>query len=455
MKRLLVALFVAYTVALFGQTSTKTPLSYYGLGDPSLSTSTTMSSMGHTNLAVVNATVVNFTNPASYTDIKRPTFNIDTKNEFLTLTNGAASQTSNAFSIQNFAFAFPIINDYKRFKRRAAFCFGVTPYTTMGYNLSYSETVGDLGQVDYLFFGKGGINSGYVGSAIDLLANKKRTNVLSVGANGHYVFGKLNKSRATQIAPSAGASNLYRQTNQEISDFDFSVGITYKHLDTLRVKRTRNDGSQYSESIPVLMSVAGFVRPSAQLQTFSQTIGFTFSDTVTNPNPIDTLYTSKSQDKTVTPTSFGVGVSVNIGNRWTLAADYVQTLWSQLQTEGKNAGLNNSNRVGVGIEFLPKTDIKDAEGKFFKTVRYRTGFNFEQTMYNSNGNRPVRYGVGLGMGFPLTSASLSNSMFNIGVEIARRQIAGSPLTENFFNVHVGFVITPHVYDQWFAKRKYD
>ena len=69
------------------------------------------------SIALINPTSINPQNPASYTDVNRPAFNFDLKDEILTLSNNSSSSSSNSFAIQNFSFAFPIINDYKKFKR--------------------------------------------------------------------------------------------------------------------------------------------------------------------------------------------------------------------------------------------------------------------------------------------------------------------------------------------------
>ncbi|MEZ4721564.1 MAG: hypothetical protein R2813_06760 [Flavobacteriales bacterium] len=456
MKQLIAFTIITIVTAhSFAQKGTLTPYSIYGLGDPTRSQTTAIASMGGANLAVVSTTGINSTNPATYSDIKRPSFNLDLKNEVLTLSNSSNSQSSNAFAIQNFSFAFPIINNFKKFKRRAGLSFGVTPLTAAGYDLSYTSSVNGLGEVDYLFFGEGGINSAQLGGSFDLVANKSRTNVLSIGANANYIFGQISRNRATQVDVRAGASNVYRQSYLELSDFDLSGGLLFKHVDTLSVSKKNADGTKYTDEVPFMYSIGAYIRPSRQVTASVHEYGFTFSDTVTNPSPIDTVQSHSAHEKLSTPISAGIGFSFNVANKWTIAADLVHTQWSTLSLGGKNYALNNLTRLSLGTELLPKVDIKDADGKYLKTVRYRAGFSFELSPFNVGGVQPIRYGINFGLGFPLTAASLSNSMFNIGFEAARRQAAGYSLTENYMNIYAGIVITPHVYDQWFAKRKYD
>lgn len=454
MKHTIALIFIVTSLALQGQRNTFSPYSIYGLGEPTRSSTTVLSSMGHVNAAIHDATIINPINPASYTDLTRPAFSFDLKNELLSLNANSSTQTSNSFSIQNFSFAFPIINDFKKHKRRMGVSFGLTPLTNMGYNLYDAETIPDLGQVEYRFFGDGGINSLHGGTGFDLYANEKRTNIVSLGGNLNYVFGSLSQSRATEIERSAGATNLFRQTTQEISSVDWNAGLRASHIDTI-VRNVRiNDSTLIEERTLVLMSAGAYIRPGANLNTFTQTLEYTYTDSFNNPNIIDTLLSKNSNGITNSPVALGIGLSLNLGNKWLIASDYSRTMWSQLVIDGKNANLNDAQRVSVGAQYIPEFD-KRGKGKYMRIVRYRAGISMEQTMLKVNNEQPVRYGMTFGLGLPLTSASSSNSIFNIGAEVARRQTPGTSLTENYFNIHAGFTITPHKYDQWFAKRKYD
>ncbi|GEM_PF-384233 len=454
MKHLLLLIFSVSALSLLGQRNTFSPFSIYGLGEPSKSSTTAMSSMGHTHAALLDPTMINPINPSSYTDITRPTFNFDVKNELLTLSSGTTTQASNSFSIKNFSFAFPVINDTRKFKRRMGLSFGLAPLTSMGYDLFETEEIPDLGAVEYRFFGDGGINSLHAGIGFDLLTDKKRTNYLSLGANVNYVFGQISKNRVTQLDPASAATNLYRLDNLEISDVDFNSGLRFTHVDTIkRVTYGPDSAKKVTKSI-VLFSFGAYVKPASKLNAFTQSVQYTFSDSFTRPSVIDTLTESSGNVATNSPMTFGLGLSMNLSRTWTVSVDYAQTAWSNLVINGTNAGLFDSRRFGIGAQFIPDPFAR-GKGSYVKNIRYRTGFIFEQTMLNISGSQPLRYGATFGFGFPLSKASSSTSMLNIGAEVARRDTPGISLTETYFNVHAGFTITPHRYDQWFAKRKYD
>lgn len=473
MTRLLCVLLTMWAATAFGQQSTLTPYSIYGLGDPASSAITSQSAMGHAGLAVLSSTSINPLNPATYGQMAKPAFNFDLRNEFLSISSASNSQSNSLFSIQNFSFAFPLINDPKK-KRRSGFSFGITPYTRQGYDMFFSEEVQDLGEVEYRFLGSGGINNVYAGFSIDLLADRDsgEINALSLGLNANYLFGQLSKTRTTQFAASAAASNLYRSSDLEMSDADFTIGLLYKKL--IVIDRLRTDDKKQSQlhisgksirqyerqnkgakadDVPVLFSIGGFLRPSTGLNSFYSILEYTYSDTLPNQEPIDTLNTSSANGNTVSPTSYGVGLSLNFNKRWMFALDMVQTRWSQLEINQNNAGLLNASRLSFGVEYTPDYE---AYQSFLKTVRYRSGLSVEQSRLNINSSQPMRYGINFGLGIPLVASnSYPTSMFNVAVEFAQRQAAGAALTENYVNLQIGFTITPNRYDGWFVKKKYD
>jgi len=441
-------LFAALTLILglsgiaSAQTNTRSPYSIYGLGDATSSNITAQAAMGHAGIAVVSPSNINSLNPATFPDINRPSFNFDLRNEVLTLSNGSTKQTNNLFSIQNFSFAFPVINDPKK-KRKAAISFGLTPYTRQGYELSWEEKVPGIGDTEYRFFGSGGINSVYFGAGYELLVDSGRVNVLSIGAMGSYVFGHLSRNRITSFATSANASNLYRESALEISSADVNLGALYKHAITWKDKK--------DEEKTVLLSVGAFYKPAVNLSAYASANEFTFAGSYLDPEPIDTVIHSHEKTTVKAPAALRIGFSANLSGRWTFALDLVQTGWSRLSIGNTSENLKDATRVSLGTEFIPDYT---AYKEFLKTVRYRAGLNWEKTMFNVNGVQPLRYGITFGVGIPLV-ASQSSSMLNFGIEYARRETSASPLTEGFFNLHAGFTLTPNKFDRWFYKRKYD
>jgi hypothetical protein len=441
-------LLVAYSI-LFGsialaQTNTLSPYSIYGLGDSPYAGLTAQAGVSHTNIAMLNVQNINVSNPANLAYITRPTFNFDFRSELLALSTSGTTQGNNLFSIENFSFAFPLINDLRR-KRRAAISFGLKPYSRMGYDVVSYDQVPDFGLVEYRFLGEGGLNSAFFGGAFDVYADSGRVNTLTIGAIGSYVFGSLYRNRITMVDSTTflNGSNLFREEQNEISSFDARIGLLYAR------KVKWNSGTEKEASGSV--SVGGFFQPQVSLSTSTNTIAYTFFNTFTAPSLIDTIAYRTSSAPTIAPASFGLGLGMTYDGRFTLGLDLSSTQWSVLEIDGVNSGLNDEYRASAGLEYVPDpTSYKQLR----KIIRYRAGLSLERTRLNVDGIQPNRLGISAGLGIPVI-ASRSTSMLNLGIEYARRGANALPVVEHYFNVHIGMTLTPSQFDRWFAKRKYD
>lgn len=428
--------------ALWAQSSTLSPFSIYGLGDTPNSAITSMSSMSHTGIAMLSTLNINNINPATQTFLSRPTFNLDLRNEFLLLTSDGQQQGNSLFSIENISLAFPVINAAKR-KRNAAISFGIQPYSRVGYEVVSREEIEGLGQVEYLFVGEGGINQAYLTGAYDIFSDSGKVNTLSIGLTGAYVFGFVDRNRITLVDSTAISSNVFREDRNEISAFDWKLGLLYTRK--LTFKEDKN------EEIFGSFSVGAFFKPAATLNNATRQTAYTFVNNLNNPIVIDTLQTSVGSAPIATPNQFGVGFSFTYDNRWNVGLDVISRQWSQLKVNEVNAGLNDEFRISMGLEYTPDpTSFKQLP----KIIRYRAGWSFEQTRLNVNGIQPSQIGLSAGLGIPVI-ATRSTSMFNIGTEYVLRGGQGLPVSENFLNLFIGFSFTPNQYDRWFVKRKYD
>ena len=442
LRTLFATLLVLISCAGISQTSTLSPYSLFGLGDAPASSLSSQAGMGHTNLGVLSTTNINFANPATQTFVNRPTFSFDLRNEFLSLNDGIRSQSNSLFAIDNLSFGFPLINNFKK-KRKAALSFGLQPRTRQGYDVVTSQSLADIGNVDYYFYGSGGLNNVNLSAAFDLIADSGRVHTLSIGVTASYVFGKLARNRATVVDSNAGASDIFRTEALELSDIDYRLGLLYSQR--LFFKKGTDDEKNGS------ISIGAYIKPQASLRTFSKSYAITFLGPYYDPYAIDTLDKSSGESTTELPLSYGPGASFRYASQWTFAVDFSSTAWSSLVVNGGTAGLNDETRFSAGVEYIPDyTAVK----KVFKIIRYRTGFSFEQTRVNINGSQPTKLGIHGGFGIPII-ASRSSSLLNFGTEYAIRGGSGLPLSERFWNIHIGMTITPNQFDRWFQKRKYD
>ena len=464
-KRLVTLLLIAFSTSSFAQIGTLSPYSIYGLGDDYASTLTAQSSMGHTGIAVLSPSNVNTINPATLSQINRMSFNFDVKNEMLTLNNGSGVQSNNIAGINNISLAFPLVNKYNS-KRDAALAFGIKPLTSQGYDIETTETISGLGEASYRFIGNGGLTDAFLGLSYDLLSSTKtndkrsytinKADVLSLGLTGSYILGTLDKSRITQINQDAQSTAVYRTKNLVMSDVSFKAGALYTHALTKSEKvidKISQDTTIHKKVIGHF-SVGAFYTPSTGIGTRKTENNFTFVGDYNDPFVLDTLLFNNGRTTTQMPASYGLGTSLSLNNKITLALDFVRTEWSNLTIDGVNEELNDATRLSFGTEFIPDYN-SSGKGSGFKRVRYRGGLSAEQTRLNVDGEQAMRYGINFGIGVPLVTTR-STSVFNFGVEFANRGNTNIGISENYVNLFLGFTFTPNMtYDFWFLKRKYD
>lgn len=420
------------------QSLSQSPYSIYGIGDQPLSTLTTHLGMGNTQLALINPSLINAQNPATFAQTTKPLFNFDLKSETLVLDNGASSQSNNLVYLRNLSFAFPLLIKEDR-KRNAGLSFGLLPRSHMGYEVLTEDETG-LGPTDYSFSGDGGINEMYLGFGFELIRDSGSVNILSIGARGQYVFGSFEQNKYTVFEPSVNASNLGRESQTEISSADANIGVFYSRK--LYLNNDQMDG---------VISFGAYFKPAMRLNASQKDQAFTFENEVNDLSTIDTLTNNASDIRITSPASYGLGVSYMLNNQWMLGSDFSFTQWSALEVDGVNSNLNDATLLTFGAEYTPDYEAKKNPLKY---MHYRAGFSFQQTRLNISGAQPLRYGINLGLGIPLL-ASRSKSVFNIGFEYARREAASVAVAEEYFNLQFGVSIAPSIIDGWFNRRKYD
>lgn len=455
-------LLAAVPLIGFSQTATQSPLSISGIGEPVLVHTAWQNAMGKAGIAVVSTSQINTTNPASYADLRWPTFGTDLQYENLQV-NGSSSGN---LSFQNFSFGFPLILDQRR-QRRAGFAFGLQPQTAVGYDFTQRQQHPDLGVVNYSFSGTGGVNNAHFGASADLLANRDsgEINALSLGISAAYVFGHINKTRYTEFDPDLSASNLYRTDGAELSGVNFQGGLLYKKKvvfesskegrhrlilgakgiarNSLRPNALR-DNDRYG-----IFSLGLSVKPASHIPTFVSRIEHTYIDSVPNATGIDTLVNSEMKIDYKMPLQYAAGIGFNYNNQLSFAADYSYQAWSQATVLPGGGLVADYHKISFGVELIPKPD---AYREFIKTVRYRAGV-FAESGIAISGSTSSRLGIGFGLGIPLT-ASRSGSMVHFSTNYSSGN-AGN-YSEQSLRFQFGITIAPNLLaDQWFVRKKYD
>ncbi|MDF1550325.1 MAG: hypothetical protein P1P88_21045, partial [Bacteroidales bacterium] len=218
LKKIKISIFIVVIgllpIASFGQNSSSSPFSMFGVGDLANSGFGRNRAMGGVSSPLISAYHINPANPASYIGMMPNTFLF----EFgVTANSYKLSTPDDSFSkfdgnISYIAAGFPIAKWWKA-------GIGLRPLSSIGYNISQTETFDlDGSSVLQEYTGEGGINSFYFDNSFQILKP------LSVGIKVAYIFGSLDRTKTVQTLSNTSSGSRIRESNTSVFDA-VSVGL--------------------------------------------------------------------------------------------------------------------------------------------------------------------------------------------------------------------------------------
>ncbi len=462
-------LFLIRTTA-FAQQSTSSPYSRYGIGDVAGKGYSQGFAMGGTNIAMQNDSTplffINYGNPASYSSFRLTTAELGANFNRVRLESASAKKTINNASLAFISLAFPI-------KKWWGASIGIIPYSSVGYKVSDNEVLPNIGSVNFLYQGSGGINQVYFGNGIkpfnnlarlffgsnryqrltsenkqaaisNIMKRKKAAQGLSIGANASYLFGTFENTRRSIFPAAAFAFNTRTGTTTQVNGFYFDYGMQYAlTIDSVRHRDLKKDVKIIFGAAMAAQTNVSTKIDSLSYSYFTNSLGYEIvKDTIENIHDV--------KGNMTLPLTFGFGLAIKKGG-WLVAADYSVQNWSQYKVFNQTQGLKNSMRISLGAQFIPSSKVN---AHYFERVNYRMGLRYAQTALELKNTPLVEYGLSAGLGFPVgRNFILRNfSMVNIGLEFGQRGTTKLGLIkENFFKATIGFTIN----DLWFQKPKID
>lgn len=430
---LTVCLLLIYAaVPSFAQSGAATaysPYSIYGVGDLYSQGTARDMAMAGVGIAGRDPRYLNITNPAavSVRDTLSVMFSIGVRNDNKTFSQGDIRSANNTLNVNDFAMSF-------RLMRNLGIVFGVSPYSSVGYDFSYSvndpSLLSTAGFVSYTSAGSGGLYQLYGGLGTSLF---KR---LSVGAEVISYMGSISKESMMSFSNStfrtiysgysmqlnAVAGKFGVQYEQPVGGGSLTIGATYKTKANLK---GRVEDYKY-----------------ASLGSVSDTVSYN----------VDTLSLNRS---VAIAGEIGIGISYRKPEKWMAEIDYVRSDWAGSGFDSA-AGFENrgdksfsatvSQSIKAGFEFIPnRNDIR----YYFRQCAYRGGLYYQQAYYKYDGNTVDSYGLTLGMTLPVVRAY---NGVNLGMEIGKRgSRTNGMMKENFVNFSIGVTI----HDQWFRKQRFN
>ncbi len=417
-RKFLVAALAMMALQVYGQNSTISPYSYFGLGELRAGGTIENQLMGRLSM-YTDSVHLNFNNPAAYGKLKLTTYAAGVSLKQVDLENGTESQNANVSALEYLALGFPV-SPY------AGVGFGIKPYSSVGYSLS-SQSVNSNGDtVTNVFTGEGGLNQVHFTLGINPIKN------VYLGATVNYNFGNLENERI-QSVENVQFGTLDRRT-QRVKGYDFNYGFTYtpkittKHtlFTSITVNTQGNLGAENSQRIGSFAQLSG-----REIETID----------------VDLEAQGLLRTDVKVPTTTTVGLGFGEDKKWFIGGEYSFQQLSTFRNEfiaTENLGYQDASTIRFGGFFVP--DYSSFSG-YLKRITYRAGVRFAKTGMLVNNQEIDDFGITFGFGLPLGS-SFSNA--NLGLEYGKTGTTSANLVqENYFKVIIGLSLN----DRWFQKRK--
>ncbi len=424
------------STTLFAQPTTNNTYSLYsmyGLGD--LETQGTLStrSMAGAGVAARSGATINLLNPASYSVALQKGILFDVGLEGGIYRNSQkteAGKSKSRFLTSNFhdvAIQIPIT-------KGLGLGISVTPYSSIGYNISTGRTNTNIGSyVTYNLKGEGNITDVKIGTGFSI------TEKLSVGAAMRYYWGQIDRSYSLAITPVTSGGN-YSTTqgidNKYVSKVKGQFGLQWNAI----------TNSKYSVSMGATYDMGGNLAPETTIAVAGGSL-----------SGMDVIaYKEKTYTELNLPDSYSAGLTFR--NRTTaISLDYTFQDWGTAITEKTAEGLevayNNVNVVKAGFEYVPnRADIRH----FYKRITYRAGARYGNYYLSMGGEKLPQWAATVGCGIPINILGITK--IDLGLEYgglgSHNPIQGVNIVkENYFKFSFG--VTLFGDDYWFQRPKYD
>ena len=409
MRYLWIIVFYLIPQALIAQNIFNSPYSVYGLGIMNARMSTLNRGMGGTGIAVRDEFNLSYVNPASYGSIQSPLSSIYEMGFYTENNNYRTSELKESKtngSLTN-------INYWFKFKPRWSSTVGLSPFSSVGYKISTTRTLGTGSAVDYTYEGSGTISRLYWGNALNVTKN------LSIGLNASFLFGSISKSEFITIPGNTGSLTLENKISARKLALD--AGIQY----SFRLKKDRS-------------LIVGVIADPGVVFSASQ------KNYIYNEN-LDTLNTSTERKlRYHVPASAGAGLSYQT-KRSIIASDLTLERWSDVAPVEKETKLQDVWKFSVGYMYKGNPDATN----YWGSVSLRAGLYTQSHYQIIQGTTLPRWGFSAGVSLPVfdnrSSINLTYGLDQMGT------LNNGLILQRSQKISIDVIIR----DIWGAKRKFD
>jgi hypothetical protein len=402
---------VLFQFPLGAQVKNHLPYSLFGIGEINPKGFSRNFAMGRSGIGLASGYYLNNINPASYHEMDSISFFFDfgLAGDFTKYATQNNTQKGHDINMRNLALGF-------RINRNWSASFGVTPYSTVAYQItSVNNVEGTTDQFTANMKGSGGLTQFYWDNSYVLFKH------LSLGINTTYLFGNIESDEEVQYDKFQYKilSNQSSRLNKVYFDFGFQYFF-----------RT---GKDYN------FNVGGIFGNSHKLNfkesiLISQSDGLVFEDKVTRTGTFDL------------PLYYGAGFSMEWDNKLTISGDYLYHDWSSVTSENTQFKFVSNHTFRLGAEYIPG---RLNQLGYMGRISYRAGYYYEGSYIQVRNTTIADNGLSFGVGIPFLKNKTSiNLSYYTGVK-------GTTDNGLIREKYHSFFLSLTLHDWWFIKPKYD
>lgn len=445
-RSLILLIFVLSSTAMTAQSTDNSIFSRFGLGDIITPSYASFQGMGGAASGYFTPYTINSVNPASYASLNTTVFDVGLSARYFR-TDFRDTEGSNTWvgHLENVAIAFPLRNSINKsldpLKKNWDYgmALGLNPISRVGYSVSSTESLDNIGKVQKDYEGYGGLYKFYWG-------NSFKYKDFSVGVNASYLFGRLSYEKNILFADIQGAFDDYFTTSYNARGFQLDYGLAYTY------NFRKDDEKDANNLVGNILTLGLHGTLPTSLKTLSDQSNVLIQDfgTGTLISSDTLLFQQEVEGALNLPSAIGFGISYQQEMSWAISASYTLTPWSNYENDANPESLNNVSGIQIGGWYTP--DYKSYTS-YFKRIKYKLGgfYRTEPVSIGDNGtNDDVKhYGITLGTQLPFVN---QRKISRADIALILGYKGNEVLNERYLNIRFGFSFND---DQWFLKRKYN
>ena len=404
---------------IFSQNGTNSPYSFTGLGEVNFRGTQINRFMG--GLEVYNDSIhANLSNPSSYSKLKLTNYSLGLNYRINNILGANETKSMASSGLDYIGIALPT--------KFFGFGFGIIPFTSVGYKLSYLENENESDETLNAFKGEGGINKVFFSLGF------KAIKYLSFGVTLNYNFGRIMMETGRFQDQITLGTVLENKSSVSGLDFKFSSQLEIPIKDNFQL-----------QAMFYFVPKANLISTNSRfLNTRTYNSTNNFGDYI----EIDLFDFGLNKTEIIMPSIVSFGIGIGEERKWFSGIQYTLNAMNDFSHEF--AGLpevdyQNAYQFSLGGFYIP--DYSSITS-YWKRIVFRMGFRHELTGVVINNFGLKESSINFGFGLPLAGFSNTNIGFEYG---SRRGDNENMFKENFWSFRVGFSLN----DKWFIKRKYN